>query len=286
MRKLFLLVATVFALAQAAPAGAATTEVRITSKGFSPSAVSLAFGDTITWRNADRVDHQIVADDGAFASSILKPGATYSFTFKTAGRFPYHDALKPSFKGRVDVKGPPPSLTLGVLQPIVIYGQPVTLTGTVSNGKAGETVTVMAQPYGQAAFSQLAIVQTSAGGGWSYQTTPSLLTMYEAQWRSAKSGQAGVQVKPKITFTPLAKRFATKVSGGKSFAGGYVYLQRRSSLGQWVSVQKLILGSLSGRIFALPVFHGTYTFRIYMPVNSAGPGYLDGSSGTQRVKRR
>ncbi len=286
MRKLLLLAGTVFALAQAAPAVAARTEVRITSKGFSPSAVSIAFGDTVTWRNVDRREHQIVANTGTFASSILKRGATYSFTFSTSGRFRYHDALKPSLKGRIDVQGPPPSLTLGVLQPIVIYGQPVTLTGTVSSGKAGETVTIMAKPYGEGAFSQLAIVQTSTGGGWSYQTTPSLLTLYEAEWGSTKSGQAGVQVKPKLTFVPRVTRFVTKVSGGKSFAGRYAYLQRRSPLGEWINVQKLTLGPLSGRIFALPAFHGVYTFRIYMPVDSAGPGYLDGSSGTQRVTRR
>jgi len=53
-----------------------------------------------------------------------------------------------------------------------------------------------------------------------------------------------------------------------------------------VSVVKLTLGTASGRIFALPRLHGTASFRIYMPVNSAGIGLLDGASGTQLIHRR
>src|SRR5919197_1445061 len=118
MRRLVALAAAFTAFAVAAPAQAATIDVRIT--------------------NSDTANHQIVADNGSFASPILKPGTSYSFTFRTAGRFPYHDAIKPSLKGVVRVTGPPPSLTFGATNPIVVYGTQTTLNGTVSSKKAGE----------------------------------------------------------------------------------------------------------------------------------------------------
>src|SRR5919199_1018621 len=132
MRRFLLVLVTALALGVAGSAPAATITVRITKSGFSPSAVTVNFGDTVTWHNADTADHQLVADDGTFASPILKAGKDYSFTFRRAGTFRYHDALKPTLRGRVTVKGPPPSLTLGASNPIVVYGTPVTLTGVVS----------------------------------------------------------------------------------------------------------------------------------------------------------
>src|SRR5438105_10344080 len=209
MRRLVALAAAFTALAVAAPAQAATVDVKITKTGFSPSSVRIDFGDAVKWTNADTANHQIVADNGSFASPILKPGASYSFTFKTAGRFPYHDAIHPSLKGVVRVNGPPPSPTFGATNPIVVYGTQTTLNGTVSNKRAGETVTILAQPWGQVSPIQLAVVQTTTGGVYSFTTTPSIYTTYVAQWRSTKSQQATVQVKPKITFTPSRGRFYT-----------------------------------------------------------------------------
>jgi len=101
MRRLLLALVTGLALAVAGAAPAATISVKITKSGFTPSSVTINFGDTVTWHNSDSADHQLVADDGTFASPILKAGNDYSFTFKRAGTFRYHDALKPTLKGRV-----------------------------------------------------------------------------------------------------------------------------------------------------------------------------------------
>jgi hypothetical protein len=55
-----------------------------------------------------------------------------------------------------------------------------------------------------------------------------------------------------------------------------------------VTVAKLKLGPLSGRLFTIHRRRGTGfdVFRVYLTVNQAGAGFLDGSSGTQKVKRR
>src|ERR671925_613921 len=287
MRRLAALAAAFTALAVAAPAQAATVNVKITKTGFSPSSVRIDFGDAVKWTNSDTANHQIVADNGSFASPILEPNQSYSFTFKAAGRFPYHDAIRPSLKGVVRVNGPPPSLTFGATEPIVVYGTQTTLNGTVSNTKANETVSIFSQPYGQASPIQLAVVKTTTGGVFSFTTTPAIYTAYWAQWKNTKSQQAVVQVKPKVTFTPKGSRFYTTVSAADhSWAGHFVYLQRLSRFGQWVTTLKLKLGPKSARLFSIPRRHGLTVYRVAMTVNQAGLGYLDSHSGTQKVRRR
>jgi plastocyanin len=288
MRRLTPAIAVGIALATAAPAQAATVTVRIVRAGFSPSAVTINFEDTVVWRNADNRNHQVVADSGAFASPILRPGQTFSFTFRSAGTFPYRDALEPSERGRIVVRGPPPSVTLGASQPIVTAGQQITLTGVVSSRRANESVTIYHLPHGQASPIQLAVVLTGNGGGFSYTTAPTILTAYEARWRSAASARVAVQVKPRITFVPRGRgRFYTQVVvPGASFFRRFVYLQRRSPLGQWVNVRKLVLGPRSGRIFAISRLRTAALYRVFMTVNQAGAGYLDSNSGTQRVRAR
>ena len=276
-------------LAVAAPVEAATITVRITKSGFAPSAVTINFGDTVRWVNNDTTNRQVVADSGAFASPILAPGRSYSYTFRTSGVFRYHDAIKPRQRGRVTVRGQPPSLTLGASQPIVVAGGSSALTGTINSGRAGENVTIYHQPYGQSSLIQLAVVQTGAGGGFSLNVVPGIFTAYQAVWRTARSQMISVQVKPKITFMPSGRRFVARVSAGaQSFAGKSIYLQRRSPFGQWVTVAKLKLGPLSGRIFSIARRKGVGfdTYRIYLTVNQAGPGFLDGNSGTQKLRRR
>jgi plastocyanin len=287
MRRLAVLLAGFAALAVAAPAQAATINVAIKRASFSPSSIRINFGDTVRWTNADTTNHQVVADSGSFASPILKPKQTYSFTFRAAGRFPYHDAIKPSLKGVVRVNGPPPSLTFGASQPIVVYGTETTLNGVVSNKKANESVTIFYQPYGQTSAIQLAVVQSGSGGGFAYTTTPTIYTTYFAQWKNTKSQQAIVQVKPKITFTPRGSRFYTTVhAADHSWAGHFVYLQRLSRFGQWVTTKKLKLGPKSARLFRIARRRGVTVYRIYMTVNQAGLGYLDSHSGTQKLRRR
>jgi plastocyanin len=289
MRRLLLLLLALVALSVSSSAGAATTGIKITAKGFTPNSVTVNFGDSVTWTNTDTANHQVVADSGSFASPILKHDQTYTFTFKTAGRFPYHDGIKSSLRGTIRVNGPPPSLTLGASAPIVVAGQPSTLSGVASNQKPGENVTIFGQPWGSGSAVQLAVVQTGTGGGYSYTVSPSILTSYFAQWKTAKSAPVSVQVKPKLTFMPQGGRFYTKVIvPDHSFAGRYVYVQRRSAFGQWVTVSKLKLGPLSGRIFSLKRRIGTGfdVYRVYITVDEAGSGYLDGASGTQKLRRR
>lgn len=298
MRRLSIMVAALLLVAAPSAASAATIGVRIVERGFSPTSVTISVGDTVRWTNRDRVNHQIVAATGAFASPVLRPGQSYSFTFRAAGTYRYRDALEPAERGTVVVKGPPPSVTLAATVPIVKYGNETRLQGAVSSRRAGEPVEVLSQPYGSATFGTLTLVRTTAGGVFDLQVFPWILTNYQVRWRGVASAPVTIQVAPRITFVPIRRGvFRTRVEATppppvgvgepSRFARRTVYLQRRSRFGQWVTVQRLRLGELGGKIFRLRPAR-TGTFRIFITVNQAGAGYLASWSGTQtiRVRRR
>jgi hypothetical protein len=248
--------------------------------------VTINQGDTVKWTNSDKVNHQLVANNGAFASKVLRPGETYSFTFTAAGTYHYHDALHPSLTGTITVTGPPPTVAVAVSAPIVTYGGMTIISGTVSSAKANESVTILAQPYGSSA-QQIATLVTATGGGFTYTTAPTVLTTYTAKWKTATSQTVTVQVRPKMTLQrTTAHRLFARVTASPSFAGRFIYLQRRSSFGQWVTVQKLRLGPNSGRIMTAPHRKGTFTYRVYITTNQAGTGYLDSWSNSVRVRYR
>ena len=69
-----------------------TTSSQIRSTA-SRRALGVNHGDRVTWHNADKVDHQVVADNGSFASPILHAGQSWTTTLNAAGMFRYHDAL-------------------------------------------------------------------------------------------------------------------------------------------------------------------------------------------------
>jgi plastocyanin len=285
MRKLLFPIAAVLALVLPAPGLAATIDVKIIATGFTPKTATINQGDTIKWTNADKVNHQLVANNGAFASAIIRPGQTYSFTFNTPGKINYHDALHPALTGTITIKGPPPSLTLGVATPIIFFGDQTTITGAVSNAKANETVLILAQPFGSSA-QQIATLMTGTGGSFTYTTSPTLLTAYSAKWKTTASQTVTVQVRPRLTLTRNSTRLFAKVAATPSYAGRFIYLQRRSSFGQWVTVEKLKLGPLSGRIFKAPHRKGTFIYRVYITTNQAGTGYLDSWSNSVKVRFR
>jgi plastocyanin len=285
MRRLLILLTPMALLGlPAAPAGAATVTVSIRAAGFSPVRVTIETGDRVRWVNRDTRRHQVVSDTGSFVSPILRPGQSYAFTFRASGTYRYRDALEPSERGTVVVRGPPPSISLGATVPIVVFGTETHLQGAVSNSRSGETVQVFAQPYGQASYAGVTDVLTTTNGAFDYVLSPAILTNYQVRWGSATSEPVSVQVRPKLTLLPYGRlSLVARVTAGRSFAGRWIYLQRRNQFGQWVSVAKLTLGPRSGRIFLKPRTNGTY--RVFMTINQAGVGYLESWSGTQTIRR-
>src|SRR6478609_4851893 len=151
MKKMLLLLAAVVAtlVVAGSAVGADTKTVQITRQGFTPSSTTLAIGDSVTWRNADTVNHQVVANDGTFASPVLKAGETYTFTFAKSGKTPYHDSFATSKKGTITANAPPASVSLTTSTTRITYGDTTTVSGAVTNQLSNEPVTLTSQPYGK-----------------------------------------------------------------------------------------------------------------------------------------
>jgi plastocyanin len=285
-----MLAVTVAALTLATTGAAATFTIQIKSTAFSPSAITVNHGDKVTFKNVDKVDHQVVADDGSFASPILRANQSWTTaTLSTAGMFRYHDALHPRLTGRMTVKGPPPSVTLGLSEPIIVYGSATTLSGQVNSGAANESVELIQQQWGQGSPTQLAIVKTGLAGTYSFNVTPSLYTTYLARWKNVASGSVVAQVAPKVRLLPGGKGYMKAlVSAPTSMWHKHVSLQRLSQFGQWVNIANLTLGELNGKLFQ-PVSYlpkGVSKVRVFLSINQAGNGLLAAHSGTQTIVRK
>jgi plastocyanin len=278
MRKLFLAIAAVTALAIAGPAGAATKTINIYGSGFSPQSTTITQGDTVTWVNRDNANHQVLADKGQFVSPILTRNHTYSFTFNAAGTYTYKDELHPKLTGKIVVKGLPPTLTLAASSQYIVYGDKVTLSGVVSNKKAGEQVTIYYQPYPQPNLIQRATVLTATGGTFSFIVAPQIATNYQAAWKGAYATPTSVQVQPKLTLG-RNNGWIIHASAGVSFAGKAVQFQRLNTLtGQWVTLKKVILNTRSSAKVIVKLPKGLNQLRLTMSVNQAGAGFLGGMS--------
>jgi plastocyanin len=84
-------------------ATAAGHEVVMEGFAFTPAELTVAVGTTVTWTNRDAARHDVVADDGTFASPLFGAGETFSFTFESPGEYPYTCTVHPGMAGRIVV---------------------------------------------------------------------------------------------------------------------------------------------------------------------------------------
>ncbi|MCL5070163.1 MAG: cupredoxin family copper-binding protein [Actinobacteria bacterium] len=88
----------------ASTANAGSQAVSIKSNAFDPASLTIKVGDTITWANNDSYAHTVTSDNGAFDSGSMAGGATFSFTFKTAGTFSYHCGIHTFMTAKIIVQ--------------------------------------------------------------------------------------------------------------------------------------------------------------------------------------
>lgn len=267
-------------------ASVATKGVSIKSTGFLPANVTIATTDAVKWTNRDTKTHQVVANNGAFASPIIKPGNGFTHTFNTAGTYRYHDALHPALTGKIVVKGPPPAVTIGAWVPIVTYGQVTHVSGILTNKQAGQTVNVYSQQFGQASPILLATLLTGPNGAWDLAIKPTILTTYQARWKSTASAAVLVNVEPLVRFTASRGHGFVKVRSATSHKGRSVFIQRFTRFHQWVTMRRVVLGNTSSRRFRIKLTRGRYMLRAFLPPNQAGPGYLQSYSKTVIYRKK
>ncbi len=292
MKRTLLILMTVFGLVVASPAMAETKTVQITATGFVPIHLAATQGDTVTFRNVDSATHQVVADDGTFASLALKTDETFSVKLDRVGTVKYHDTQS-KYRGDVTLKAAPAppvpaaSVTLSALKRTVVYGGSVVLKGTISSNLAGESVSLLAQEAGQAKTAQaIKVVTTEAGGAFSVTVNPTIRTAYQVQYKTATSQDVAVLVAPRVTLRVTSGRlFRTAVDSDASYRGRYVLFQRLNGFGHWVTAKKVALGSRSTAAFRANLPRGRTRVRVLLPIGQAGFGYVSGHSLSRLVRR-
>jgi plastocyanin len=224
MRKLPLGIVA-FAVFAVVPTFGATKGVEVTRAGFTPNKVTIDYGDSVTWTNRDNTSHQVLSDRGEFpASPVLAPNQTYSHTFMKSGSFSYRDAFNTKKRGMVVVRT---GVSIRTAPALTDYGSSTTLSGFVSSGAGGETVTIDGMQCGSTAFARVASVTSAANGAWSSPVRAAVNTVYQATWRNAKSVQLTAKVAPRLSLRRTrAHRFAATVTAAQGFVGKFVLLQR------------------------------------------------------------
>ena len=290
MKKALALATAACALAGAGFAVAGLTAsktVSIKSTAFAPKAVTINGGDTVTWKNVDTVNHQVVANNGAFASGQIAPNRIYAKRLDTPGTYGYHDALHPVLKGTVKVTGPAPSVSIGASPAIAVFGNAIHVGGAISPAAVGDTVSIYAQPSGQASFVKIADVQTTTNGVWDLIVSPpQVLTSYKAIWKGKTSAIVTVAVQPQLRLQKIGNWFVAHVTPNK-YRGHWVYVQRVNAFGEWVSLKKVTLNGQSATRFKLRRLpHGLNRLRIFISTNQAGSGFFHGASPSLSFRRR
>jgi plastocyanin len=82
-----------------------TKTVLIQDFRFNPAHITIKRGTKVRWINKDISPHTATANNGrSFDSGRLGKGQSYTHTFKSAGKKPYHCEIHPHMKGRITVK--------------------------------------------------------------------------------------------------------------------------------------------------------------------------------------
>lgn len=169
------------------------------------------------------------------------------------------------------------SLSLSVSGYKVLAGHPLTLSGRLGNRLPGQSISILAWPYGRSAPVHVATVTTGPEGSWSFAAKPMVQTTYAARWHaSTTSPKVTVGVRPAITVRVLDNgHVSVGLDAGRSLAGSTLQLQRLTGA-TWQTVMTKKLSSASIAAFA-PAFPAS-TLRAALSVNQAGKGLLGSTS--------
>jgi plastocyanin len=288
MKRMLLLPLALFAaLVVAASAGADTKTVQITKNGFVPTATTVNVGDSVTWKNADSANHQVVATDGSFASPTLKPGESFTYTFQKAGKTNFNDSFATNHRGSVTVNAPPApaaNVNMSANSSTIVYGNSTTLTGNVTNNLTNEPVTLTSQPYGKGTQS-LATTTTRTNGEFTFDISPTIQTAYQAHWRTTNSPNVTVNVAPRVGFSRSGTLFIARVTSDLNYGGRFVVVQKKTRFGTWNAVKRVYMNGNSRAVFRVGLRKGLSTLRLVLPDSQAGAGYVKGTSRMIFVRR-
>jgi len=95
--------------AAAVTAAASPATVDIDNFAFTPAALTVTAGTTVTWKNEDDSPHRIGDKNGTFKSAALDTDDTFSHTFTVPGEYAYICTIHPYMAGTIIVKSDKPA---------------------------------------------------------------------------------------------------------------------------------------------------------------------------------
>ena len=93
----------------AVTAAASPATVDIDNFAFTPRALTVTAGTTVTWKNEDDSPHRIGDKNGTFKSAALDTDDTFSHTFTVPGEYAYICTIHPYMAGTIIVKSDKPA---------------------------------------------------------------------------------------------------------------------------------------------------------------------------------
>jgi plastocyanin len=111
---------------------ATTTNVNVGDNFFSPTTITIQSGDTVQWTWTGTRTHTSTSNSGLWDSGFAGKGNVFTFTFDTAGSYPYHCQVHAGQNGTVTVKvasNAPPTVSIVSPQPGAVFAAP--WTGTI-----------------------------------------------------------------------------------------------------------------------------------------------------------
>ena len=188
----------------------------------------------------------------------------------------------------------PVAVTLAASAPLVTFGTPLTLSGTVSSQKADKPIAIEATECGSTQQVTAAIPRTVANGAFSAAVAPGASTSYQAGFKRNLSPAVAVAVRPLLELTKVAKQsYRARATAGQALTGKFVLFQRYLKLRKrWRQVKRLPLGAavpgpakpalVSSVAFKAKLRRGTRV-RLLITAAQAGPCYAAATSKSLRV---
>lgn len=208
--------AVVAAVAATPGSAAAPADVEMPEKLYVPRHLDVLVGTTVTWRNTDRTTHTVTEDEDVFDSGHLRPGDSFSRTFRERGTFTFHCTIHRFMRGSLSVY----EVVLRAPHEAVGAGRRVALEGVAPEG-AAEVLLERVSPSPRTVVGR---VVPDDAGVFSFHVRAPEPRSYVARVAAASSPAVAVRVSPRVRVATTAT--AVAVVARPARPGSVVLLQR------------------------------------------------------------
>jgi plastocyanin len=243
---------------------------------FSPDALPVLVGDSVSWTNHDRMTHTVTADDDEFDSDRLEPGAHFAHTFVHAGVYRYHCRIHRFMHGEIHVY----AVALVGPNHSVRRGSTVNLTGLAPS--AVQSVT-LEQQRADGAYESVASASPAADGSFGFTITASDPARYRARAADQFSDPVAVRPQPLVTMRVrrVQGRATAAVAAEPDQAGAPVSLERYiRERYLWMPVRQTRLDADGRATLTVPVKTPGVRFRAHLLRGRNGWGDATSASMT------